>query len=106
MFPTAKEQDSLYVLGSPRDDGNIAVLCRSSGAKAGPALCTSKRDAVSLKTRLANDPRGMGNHRALEIIKSLYIYKIPAGLEPLWEPGLLWAYLPAERAHCVESQNF
>jgi len=106
MFSAQKEQDSLYILGSPRNDGSIAVLCRTSGSKPGPATCNSKRDALSLKTRLANDPRGMGNHRALEIIKNLYIYKIPSSLEPVWEPGLLWAYLPADMVSCVEAQSF
>ncbi len=102
MFTAQKEQDAVFVLASPRDDGSIAILCRTSGSKPGPAFCDSKKDAVSLKTRLANDPRGMGNHRSLEIIKSLYIYKISTELKPAWEPGLLWAYLPAERALCVE----
>ncbi len=103
VFSNQKEQDAVYILGSPRNDGTIAVLCRSSGSKPGPAVCESKRDAVSLKTRLANDPRGMGNHRALELIKNLYIYKIAANLQPAWEPGQLWAYLPTDRAQCVEA---
>ena len=103
MFSAQKEQDTVFVLGSPRDDGSIAILCRSSGSKPGPAISNSKKDALSLKTRLANDPRSMGNHRALEIIKNLLIYKISADLEPAWEPGLLWAYLPSNRAQCMEA---
>ncbi len=104
VFSSQKEQDAVYILGSPRSDGTIAVLCRSSGSKPGPAISESKRDALSLKTRLANDPRGMGNHRALELIKSLYIYKIPAKQNLAWEPGSLWAYLPTDRAECMEAR--
>ncbi len=104
MFNRYKDQDSVFVLACPRADGTIAILCRTSGSKPGPAICENKKEALSLKTRLANDPRGMGNHRALEIIKGLYIYKIPRELEPAWEPGLLWAYLPSEYSQCVEAQ--
>jgi len=104
-FGSPQEKDSAYVLACPRKDGNIAILARTVGAQPGPALCQSKKEAVALKTKLANDPRGMGNHRALEIIKSLLIYKISLQTEPVWEPGQLWAYLPASCAECVESQS-
>ncbi len=104
VFGSNKEQDYIYILGCPRQDGTIAILCKTSGSNPGPAISHSKKEAVILKTRLANDPRGMGNHRALEIIKNLYIYKLAAPLQAAWEPGSLWAYLPATAAQCVESQ--
>ncbi len=96
-------RNSTYVLACPRQDGTIAVLCRSSGPSAGPAFCDSKKNAIKLKTRLSSDPRGIANHRAMELIKSLYIYKIDSVIEPIWEEGSLWAYLPQAKAKCVES---
>lgn len=95
-------KNQLYILACPRDDGNLAVLCRSSGPSPGPAYCNNKKNAVKLKTRLTNDPRGIANHRAMELIKNLYVYKIDAAIEPIWEEGSLWAYLPEEKAKCVE----
>ncbi|MBT6843908.1 MAG: hypothetical protein HOA17_08975 [Candidatus Melainabacteria bacterium] len=92
-----------YVLACPRDDGTIAVLCRTNGTSPGPAMCNSKKNAIKLKTKLTNDPRGIANNRAMELIKSLYIYKIDASIEPIWNAGSLWAYLPQEKADCVES---
>lgn len=105
VFGKKEQENVIFVLGSPRKDGNIAILCRSNGENIGPAYCPSKKDALNLKTRLLNDPRGMHNHRALEIIKNLYIYKIPFGLEPAYEAGQLWAYLPKEMAVCVEATH-
>lgn len=96
----------LFVLGCPRDDGTIAILCRSTGKMPGPAYCESKKDAIKLKTRLVNDPRGNENHRAMQIIKNLFVYKLSPRTEPVWENGLLWAYLPDNQAKCLESQSF
>lgn len=79
-----------YVLACPRQDGTIAILCRNSGSNAGPAFCDSKKNAIKLKTRLSNDPRGIANHRAMELIKSLYVYKIDSVIEPVWDEGSLW----------------
>lgn len=101
-----RKKNAVYFLGYPRDDGTVAVLCRNSGSMAGPAYCESKKDAIKLKTRLVNDPRSLNNHRAMEIIKGLYVYKLYPEIEPAWEPGLLWAYLPTEKVKCVEFQNF
>jgi len=95
----------VYVLACPRNDGTLAVLCRTVGDFVGPAACQSKKGAIQLKTKLANDPRGIGNHRALEMIQSLFVYKLPETIEPVWEPGALWAYVPESRATCVEKQN-
>lgn len=99
-------QDNRFVLGCAKGDGTIAILCRSTGAATGPAYCDSKKDAVKLKTRLVNDPRGSGNHRAMQIIKNLLVYKLNLGADPIWEEGLLWAYLPTNQLKCVESQSF
>lgn len=95
-----------FVLGCPREDGNVAILCRTSGENPGPAYCDSKKSAVQLKTKLANDPRGMGNSRAMDIIRNLLVYKISPELEAVWDPGALWAYLPEAKLSCEESKTF
>ena len=95
----------LYVLGCPMADGKVAVLCRSSGEAPGPALCQNKIDAMKLKTNLTNDPRSHKNHRALEIIRSLLIYKISEGAAIAWEAGALWGYLDHNLLQCVESKR-
>ncbi len=97
---------SYFVLACPRDDGSIAILCRSHGSNQGPAICDSKKDAVRLKTVLANDPRGLANDNAMTIIKNLFVYEVKKSIEPVWEKGTLWAYLPNSKAECVESQVF
>jgi hypothetical protein len=100
-------KNAVFVLASARQDGTIAILCRSTGPNPGPAICSSKKAAIQLKTRLSNDPRGIANHRALELIKSLLVYKIDASIEPLWDEGSLWAYLPQDKAKCLEGMlNF
>ncbi len=96
-------KNTVFVLGCLRDDGNVAILCRSAGAQPGPAYCNSKKNAMRLKTKLSNDPRGIANHRSMELIKSLLVYKMDAAIEPIWEEGSLWAYLPQENLKCVES---
>jgi uncharacterized protein YbaR (Trm112 family) len=102
MTVETPSKNQLFILACPRDDGTLAVLCRSTGPSPGPAYCNNKKNAVKLKTRLSNDPRGIANHRAMELIKNLYVYKIDASIEPIWEEGSLWAYLPQEKAKCVE----
>lgn len=97
----------IYVLASPRQDGTIAILCRTNAHNEGPAYCNSKKSAIQLKTKLSNDPRGLANHRALELIQGLYVYRIDAAIEPIWEKNSLWAYLPKDLAECVEGMfNF
>jgi len=104
---TTMNNHQVYVLACPREDGTIAVLCRSTGGNPGPAYCNSKKNAIQLKTRLSNDPRGIANHRAMELIKNLLVYKVDSVVEPIWEEGSLWAYLPQTRAKCVEGMiNF
>lgn len=90
------------MLACPRDDDTVAVLCRNTGLHPGPAFCDSKKSAMQLKTRLTNDPRGIANHRAMELIKSLLVYKVDASVEPLWDEESLWAYLPEDKARCAE----
>ena len=96
-------KNETFILGCPQKDGTVAILCRSSGFKPGPAVCESKRDAVKLKTKLVNDPRGQDNNRALEIIKNLLIYQVVDGAEIFWEEGSLWAFLKTQQVKCVES---
>ena len=100
-FPNQNTQ--LFVLASLQDDGNLAILCRTTGPTSGPAYCNSKKNAIKLKTKLLNDPRGIANHRAMELIKNLIIYKVEGNAEPVWEEGDLWAYLPSDYAKSVES---
>lgn len=99
-------KNGVFVLGAPQAEGIIAVLCRSSGLTPGPAFCQNKRDAMKLKTKLANDPRGQGNQRALEIINSLLIYEIPYDTELTWRDGDLWAYITEDQASCAERKWF
>lgn len=99
-------QQTVYALGCQLKDGSVAILSRNSGEDLGPAFCNNRRDAVKFKTRLVNDPRGLNNHRAMEIIKSLVIFKLPANTEYLWETGSLWAYVSQSSTSCVESDKF
>ena len=63
-----------YVLGWPQPNGKVAVLCRSSGSNPGPAFCQTRKEALRLRTKLANDPRGKRNKKAQEAIRRLLIY--------------------------------
>jgi hypothetical protein len=103
MSDNLEIKNQIYVLACPREDGTLAILCRTGGSSSGPATCNSKKNAMRLKTKLSNDPRGIANHRAMELIKNLFVYKLDASIEPIWEQGSLWAYLPQDRAKCVES---
>ena len=38
---------------------------------------------------------GLANDNAMTIIKNLFVYEVSKGIEPVWEKGELWAYLPA-----------
>lgn len=67
--------ETYYVLGWPQPSGKVAVLCRSRGQNAGPAYCWTKREAIQLRTRLANDRRGEENPSARRIIRQLLVYK-------------------------------
>ena len=91
-----------YVLGWPQPNGKIAVLCRSSGANLGPAFCGTKKEALLLRTKLANDSRGRTNKKAQEIIKRLLIYMHPGNEMIMWKPGDLWVYLDPKRLILLE----
>jgi hypothetical protein len=94
-----------FVLACAKDDSTVAVLCRTEGYNLGPAVCSSKKDAVKLKTKLANDERAMINSCALAIIKTLLVYKVTKNHVPVWDGESLWAYLPDDSVKCVESQQ-
>lgn len=85
--------DGYFVLGWPQPNGKIAILCRSKGANGGPALCYTKREAMQLRTRLANDPRGDENPTARRIIQKLFVYRYILRKPLSWRPGDLWVYL-------------
>ena len=82
-----------YVLGWPQPSGKVAVLCRSRGQNPGPAYCWTKREAIQLRTRLANDKRGEQNPSARRIIRQLLVYKYLLQQPLSWRPGDLWVYL-------------
>ena len=95
-----------YVLGWPQPNGKTAVLCRSSGSNLGPALCQTRKEAVRLRTRLANDPRGKNNKKAQEIIKRLLIYLCVGDEMIMWRPGDLWVYLDSRSLQLLEHTKF
>jgi hypothetical protein len=82
-----------YVLGWPQPSGKVAVLCRSRGNNPGPAYCWTKREAIQLRTRLANDKRGEQNPSARRIIRQLLVYKYLLNQPLSWRQGDLWVYL-------------
>lgn len=91
-----------YVLGWAQPNGKIAILCRSSGSNPGPAFCQTRKEAMRLRTRLANDPRGKTNKKANEIIRRLLIYLF-VGEEPvIWRPGDLWVYVDPKNLERLE----
>jgi hypothetical protein len=97
--------DSYYILGWPQPSGKIAVLCRSRGDNAGPAYCWTKREAIHLRTRLANDRRGEENPSARRIIRQLLVYKYLLRQPLSWRPGDLWVYLDQGYLEPVEAMR-
>lgn len=93
---------STYVLGWPQPNGKIAVLCRSGGANPGPAFCQTRKEAVLLRTKLANDPRGRGSRKAQEIIRRLRMYLYSNEETIMWRPGDLWVYLDPKKLVLLE----
>ena len=91
-----------YVLGWPQPNGKIAVLCRSSGSNPGPAFCQSRKEAIRLRTKLANDPRGKYNKKAREIIKRLLVYLYIGNETIMWRPADLWVYLDPRSLEALE----
>ncbi|MBN9395016.1 MAG: hypothetical protein J0H83_07205 [Candidatus Melainabacteria bacterium] len=84
--------DLYYVLGWAQPSGKIAVLCRSRGNNPGPAYCWTKREAIQLRTRLANDKRGEQNPSARRIIRQLLVYQYLSNHPLPWRQGDLWVY--------------
>ncbi|MBI1858991.1 MAG: hypothetical protein HYR97_07785, partial [Candidatus Melainabacteria bacterium] len=90
----------------PQPNGQVAVLCRSSGANPGPAFCQTKKEAIRLRTRLANDPRGKLNRKSQEIIKRLLIYLYVRDETLNWRPGDLWVYMDHRSLELLEEPRF
>lgn len=95
-----------YVLGWPQPNGKIAILCRSGGSNPGPAFCQTKKEAMRLRTKLANDPRGKTNKKSHEIIKKLLIYLYVSDVTVTWRPGDLWVYLDPRVLERLEEPRF
>ena len=93
---------SSYVLGWPQPNGKIAVLCRSGGSNPGPAFCQTRKEAVLLRTKLANDPRVKQNRKAREIIRRLLIYMYMTEETIVWRPGDLWVYVEPKKLVLLE----
>jgi len=96
--------DAYYILGWPQPSGKVAVLCRSRGVNPGPAYCWTKREAIQLRTRLANDKRGEQNPSARRIIRQLLVYKYLLAQPLPWRPGDLWVYAEPRHVEAVEAQ--
>ena len=96
--------DAYYILGWPQPSGKVAVLCRSRGANPGPAYCWTKREAIQLRTRLANDKRGEENPSARRIIRQLLVYKYLLPNPLPWRTGDLWVYAEPRHVEAVEAQ--
>lgn len=97
--------DAYYVLGWAQPSGKVAILCRSKGTNGGPALCYTKREAIQLRTRLANDKRGEDNPTARRIIRQLLVYKYLLRQPLMWRPGELWVYADPHFLEVVEARN-
>jgi hypothetical protein len=101
------QEDEYYILGWLQPSGKVAVLCRSRGSNPGPAFCWSKREAIQLRTKLANDKRGEQNPTARRIIRQLLVYKYLLNQPLHWRPGDIWVYVeprylePCEVRHAV-----
>jgi len=95
-----------YVLGWPQPNGKIAILCRSGGVNQGPAFCQTRKEAVMLRTKLANDPRGKQSKKAQMIIKRLLIYLFASDETILWRPGDLWVYVDPKNLVLLEEARF
>ena len=95
-----------YVLGWPQPNGKVAVLCRSGASNPGPAFCQTKKEALLLRTKLANDPRGKHNKKAREIIKRLLMYMYVGQETIIWHPGDLWVYVDPKELVLLEQARF
>ncbi|MBP7861385.1 hypothetical protein KA183_06855 [bacterium] len=97
-------EENYYVLGWPQPSGKVAILCRSKGANPGPAFCWTKREAIQLRTRLANDKRGDGNPSARRIIRQLLVFRFLSKQPMHWRPGDLWVYADTNAVEPVEAR--
>jgi len=95
--------DSYYLLGWLQPSGKVAILCRSRGNNPGPAYCWTKREAIQLRTRLANDKRGDQNPSARRIIRQLLVYRYLMNHPMPWRPGDLWVYAEPNELEAVEA---
>jgi hypothetical protein len=98
-------EDEYYILGWPQPSGKVAVLCRSRGTNPGPAFCWSKREAIQLRTKLANDRRGEENPTARRIIRQLLVYKYLLRHPVSWRPGDLWVYIDPSSLEPIETRH-
>lgn len=99
-------EEGLFVLGWPQATGKVAVLCRSRGQNPGPAYCWTKREAMQLRTRLANDRRGESNPNARRIIKQLVVYKYMTRKPLSWRDGDLWVYAEPQLLEPAEAMAY
>lgn len=97
--------EPVYVLGWAQPSGKIAILCRSRGRNPGPAFCWSKREAIQLRTRLANDSRGERNPSARRIIRQLLVYRYATTDFLAWRPGDLWVYADSRQLEPLEARH-
>lgn len=97
--------DTYFILGLPQASGKVAVLCRSRGNNPGPAYCWTKREAIQLRTRLANDRRGEDNPSAQRIIQQLLVYKYLLRKPLPWRTGDLWVYTDEDDLQPVEAMG-
>lgn len=97
--------EGFYILGLPQASGKVAVLCRSRGNNPGPAYCWTKREAIQLRTRLANDKRGEDNPSAQRIIQQLLVYKYLLKKPLSWRQGDLWVYAESFALQPVEAMG-
>lgn len=98
--------EDYYVLGWAQASGKVAVLCRSRGTNPGPAYCWTKREAIQLRTRLANDKRGDTNPNARRIIQQLMVYRYLSRKPLPWRDGDLWVYTESHSLEPVEAQVY
>jgi hypothetical protein len=96
--------DGYYILGWPQPSGKVAILCRSRGINPGPAYCWTKREAIQLRTKLANDKRGEQNPAARRIIRQLLVFRYLLRQPLSWRPGDLWVYAEADYLEAVEAR--
>jgi hypothetical protein len=104
IYHIVMDDEIYYVLGWAQPSGKVAILCRSRGKNAGPAYCYTKREAIHLRTRLANDSRGEDNPKARRIIRQLLVYRYLLSDPLAWRQGDIWTYLEPDYLEAVEAR--